>query len=208
MNYNVIIPCGGKGNRVGLNYNKLFYKDKNGVMMIEKTLKLFLEDSRCKKIILPINDDISNFNFVKEVSKVYFVKGGDTREDSVKNALSLLDEEYVLIHDGDRPFVSKQIINNVLNALEEKHLSVIPALSSVDATIYKNEYTTEPVYFIQTPQGFSKELLIKSFEDCDVSTFRDEGSLVLKKCGVFPHIVEGEVTNIKITFKEDLEKLR
>lgn len=207
MNYNVIIPCGGKGNRVGLNYNKLFYKDKNGVMMIEKTLKLFLEDSRCKKIILPINDDISNFNFVKEVSKVYFVKGGDAREDSVKNALSLLDEEYVLIHDGDRPFVSKQIINNVLNALEEKHLSVIPALSSVDATIYKNEYTTEPVYFIQTPQGFNKELLIKSFEDCDVSTFRDEGSLVLKKCGVFPHIVEGEVTNIKITFKEDLEKV-
>ncbi len=207
MNYNVIIPCGGKGNRVGLNYNKLFYKDKNGVMMIEKTLKLFLEDSRCKKIILPINDDMSNFNFVKEVSKVYFVKGGDTREDSVKNALSLLDEEYVLIHDGDRPFVSKQIINNVLNALEEKHLSVIPALSSVDATIYKNEYTTEPVYFIQTPQGFNKELLIKSFEDCDVSTFRDEGSLVLKKCGVFPHIVEGEVTNIKITFKEDLEKV-
>jgi len=93
-----------------------------------------------------------------------------------------------------------------LDALEEGYLSVIPGVASVDATIYKNEYTTEPIYFIQTPQGFKKDVLLKAFDE-DVSLFRDEGSIVMKKCGITPHVVNGSYSNIKITNKEDLELL-
>ena len=46
MRYNLIVPCGGKGVRCGLDYNKLFYKNKEGLMLIEKTLSLFLKDER------------------------------------------------------------------------------------------------------------------------------------------------------------------
>ena len=198
MRYNLIVPCGGSGVRTGLPYNKLFYKDKNGIMMIEKTLSMFLKDESCTRIILAINDDQNYFNFVKECDKVYFVQGGATREESVKNGLEMLEQncDYVLVHDGDRPFIDEEIINNVLNALDEGYLSVIPGVASVDATIYKNEYTNEPVYFIQTPQGFRKDVLLKAF-DCDVSLFRDEGSMVMKICGVTPHVVQGSYENIK-----------
>ena len=48
MRYNLIVPCGGKGVRCGLDYNKLFYKNKDGLMLIEKTLDLFLKDKNCK----------------------------------------------------------------------------------------------------------------------------------------------------------------
>jgi len=208
VRYNLIVPCGGSGVRTGLSYNKLFYKDKNEVMMIEKTLSLFLKDDRCTRIILPINDDEKYFDFVKSNEKVVFVQGGKTREDSVKSGLSMLEKdcEYVLIHDGDRPFIELAVVNNVLDALEEGYLSVIPGVASVDATIYKNEYTTEPIYFIQTPQGFKKDVLLKAFDE-DVSLFRDEGSIVMKKCGITPHVVNGSYSNIKITNKEDLELL-
>ena len=57
MRYNLIVPCGGKGVRCGLDYNKLFYKNKDGLMLIEKTLDLFLKDKNCTRIILSINDD-------------------------------------------------------------------------------------------------------------------------------------------------------
>lgn len=208
MSYNLIVPCGGVGSRSGLTYNKLFYKDKHGVMMIEKTLSKFLKDPRCTRIILSINDDEKNFNFVKECDKVYFVQAGKTREESVKHGLDMLEKdcEFVLIHDGDRPFVEQKVIDDVCSALDEGYLSVIPAVASVDATIYKNEYTNEPIYFIQTPQGFNKDVLIKAF-DTDVSLFRDEGSMVCKICGITPHIVEGSYGNIKITNKEDLKLL-
>lgn len=208
MRYNLIVPCGGKGVRCGLDYNKLFYKNKEGLMLIEKTLSLFLKDERCTRIILSINDDKDYFNFVKDYDKVYFVQGGATREESVKSGLDMIEKdcEFVLVHDGDRPFVKEEIIDKVLSCLDEGYLSVIPAVASVDASIYKNEYTNEPVYFIQTPQGFNKDVLIKAF-DTDVSLFRDEGSMVLKICGVTPHIVEGSYENIKITNKEDLRLL-
>ena len=208
MRYNLIVPCGGSGVRTGLPYNKLFYKDKNGIMMIEKTLSMFLKDESCTRIILAINDDQNYFNFVKEYDKVYFVQGGPTREESVKSGLDMIeiDCDYVLVHDGDRPFVSKEVVVNVLDALEEGYLSVVPGVASVDATIYKEDYTDSPIYFIQTPQGFKKDVLLKAF-DCDVSNFRDEGSMVKKICGITPYIVEGSYENIKITNKEDLRLL-
>jgi 2-C-methyl-D-erythritol 4-phosphate cytidylyltransferase len=208
VRYNLIVPCGGSGVRTGLPYNKLFYKGKDNKMMIEKTLSKFLEDERCTRIILAINDDQNYFNFVKEYDKVYFVQGGLTREESVKSGLGMIeiDCDYVLVHDGDRPFINKEVVKNVLNALEEGYLSVIPCVASVDATIYKEDYTDGPIYFVQTPQGFKKEVLIKAF-DCDVSIFRDEGSMVKKVCGIVPHIVEGSYENIKITNKEDLKLL-
>ena len=65
MRYNLIVPCGGKGVRCGLDYNKLFYKNKDGLMLIEKTLDLFLKDKNCTRIILSINDD-KNF-FINEI---------------------------------------------------------------------------------------------------------------------------------------------
>ena len=208
MRYNLIVPCGGKGVRCGLDYNKLFNKNKHVLMLIEKTLDLFLKDKNCTRIILSINDDKNYFNFVKEYDKVYFVQGGLTREESVKSGLDMIEKDcdYVLVHDGDRPFINKEVVKNVLNALEEGYLSVIPCVASVDATIYKEDYTDGPIYFVQTPQGFKKDVLIKAF-DCDVSIFRDEGSMVKKVCGIVPHIVEGSYENIKITNKEDLKLL-
>ena len=208
MRYNLIVPCGGSGVRTGLPYNKLFYKGKDDKMMIEKTLSMFLNDENCTRIILAINDDKNYFNFVKEYDKVYFVQGGPTREESVKSGLDMIEKDcdYVLVHDGDRPFVNKEVVKNVLDALDEGYLSVVPGVASVDATIYKEDYTDSPIYFIQTPQGFRKDVLLKAF-DCDVSNFRDEGSMVKKICGIVPHIVEGSYENIKITNKEDLRLL-
>lgn len=206
MNYNVIIPCAGSGQRTNLPYNKILYKDKDGKMMIERTLETFLHDERCTRIVLATNGE-KEFEYVKNEKKVFCVSGGSTREESVKNALMAIENvEYILVHDGDRPFVTKELIDRVLLALEDKYLSVIPGIEVVDATIYKNEYTSSPVYRIQTPQGFNRTVLLKAFEG-DVSMCRDEGSVVLKVCGITPYIVKGDVLNVKITYPEDLKLL-
>lgn len=151
-------------------------------------------------------------------AQVQVVEGGDTRQDSVANALAALDcadDDIVLVHDAVRPLIDPATISRVIEAVEQ-HGAAILALPAVD-TIKQVERTahgaiitaTIPREYIvqaQTPQGFRCGLLKRAFAEAAADGFcgTDEASLV-ERAGGKVAVVAGSPTNMKITLPGDIE---
>lgn len=107
----LIIAAAGKGERSGLSENKLLFKDASGKTVLERTLFAFVRSGIIDEYVVavsPADKAVMEKLLPKEVK---LVVGGKTRSESVKNALEAVTGEIVLIHDGARPFVSKEIIS-------------------------------------------------------------------------------------------------
>ena len=207
MEYSAVIPCGGVGSRLNLGYNKIIYKT-NDKLLIEYTIKNFLLDEECKEIVIVSNKaDLELLKGVIKHSKVKFTLGGNTREESVQNGLKIASYEYVLIHDGARPNVSKELINRVKDKLNEVDY-VIPTLKLKDASLINDKYHQEIITIIQTPQATKRSLLLEAMDNLDISKFKDDISIICSYLNVNPYTVEGDYDNIKITTKEDLKYIK
>ena len=207
MEYSAVIPCGGVGSRLNLGYNKIIYKT-NDKLLIEYTIKNFLLDEECKEIVIVSNKaDLELLKSVIKNSKVKFTLGGNTREESVQNGLKIASFEYVLIHDGARPNVSKELINRVKEKLNEVDY-VIPTLKLKDASLINDKYHQEIITIIQTPQATKRSLLLEAMDNLDISKFKDDISIICSYLNVNPYTVEGDYDNIKITTKEDLKYIK
>lgn len=207
MEYSAVIPCGGIGSRLNLGYNKIIYKT-NDKLLIEYTIKNFLLDEECKEIVIVSNkDDLELLKGVIKHSKVKFTLGGNTREESVQNGLKVVSFEYVLIHDGARPNVSKELIKRVKDKLNEVDY-VIPTLKLKDASLINDKYHQEIITIIQTPQATKRSLLLEAMDNLDISKFKDDISIICSYLNVNPYTVEGDYDNIKITTKEDLKYIK
>lgn len=211
MRYSVVIPAAGKGERLGLGYNKILYKSDN-VSIIEKTLIPFIEDGECSDIVLVCSEtDIENISSFIKHPKVSFTLGGTCREESVFKGLKCIKENLVLIHDGARPFVSEDLINLVKTCLAFGK-SVVPVVKSKDATIINGKYQKDAeVMLVQTPQAFYKRTILDAFEVVQernaFDKYKDDASLVQDILGISPFLVNGDYKNIKITTVSDLKSL-
>lgn len=116
---NAIIPAGGTSSRFG-NKNKLLEKI-NGKEVIKHTVEAF-ENSNVNDIIICANpaiiEDIQNI--FKNSKKVKIIEGGATRQASVFNGLKQCECDYVLIHDGARPMISTDLINQTIEMVKDK----------------------------------------------------------------------------------------
>ncbi|MBK5246939.1 MAG: 2-C-methyl-D-erythritol 2,4-cyclodiphosphate synthase [Peptostreptococcaceae bacterium] len=222
----VIIAAAGSGNRMGGGIPKQ-YLSIGGTPILIKTVKAFETNSFIDNILVVTNIDYINY-FKDELARfgienIDVVSGGEQRQESVYNGLKAMPKntDYVIIHDGARPFVSKEIISDTLEAVLEKKAVVVAV--PVKDTIARQVSSKEPLlprkktfkgleYFdrsslfsIQTPQAFEKKLIMKAFKAAYKDEFygTDEGMLV-KRLGHTIHIVNGEYSNLKITTKEDL----
>ena len=101
ISYDAIIVASGKGSRLSLGYNKVFYKYEDGQTILDKACALFIEDDDCKNIIVVTNEE--EFHLVNHNPKLILVRGGKMRKDSVYEGLKVVKSPYVLIHDGARP---------------------------------------------------------------------------------------------------------
>lgn len=216
MQYKVIIPAAGSGSRMGAGFNKLFLKIKNSPI-IELTIKIFGEDPRCNEIILPIKEAekhlFDTLNLSKSIKqKITYVQGGSERQESVYNGLLSIKDAagYVLVHDGARPFVSKDVIERILERLNE-HQAVICAVPMKD-TIKKviDDKVVETIdrstlWGVQTPQAFTYDSLVQAHQKAIKNGFlgTDDASLV-EWNGQVVSVVSGDYNNIKVTTKEDL----
>lgn len=148
--------------------------------------------------------EIKKFSIAHKV-----VKGGSERFNSVKNALSNVpDDALVLIHDGVRPLVSKQTIKRVIEKAtkEGNAVPVLPMIESVRKVSDKNSEAVDRTLLntVQTPQGFKAEIIKKAYQvNYDIS-YTDDASVV-EKAGINIHTVEGNRENIKITDAFDLK---
>ena len=207
-----VIVAGGSGSRMGGEIAKQFLMLGDKPILLH-TIEAFLSLSFPVEIILVVPASLRDYwkNFYKEQRlsfKHTLVSGGITRFHSVKNAMKYVPEgALVAVHDGVRPFVSKDFLESLFAEADEKR-AVIPAVKVVDSLRYTDEDGSRPVerdkyVSIQTPQIFHSELLLDAYSQAYNPAFTDDASVVESR-GTKIYLTEGRMVNIKITRPEDL----
>ena len=119
IEYTALIVAAGSGSRMGLGYNKMLFKLKNGHTILEETIQVFQKDTRCHQIIVVASkEDIEVFMKLCTQGNIVFVQGGATRQDSVYHGLKAVMCEHVLIHDGARPWLTMDCIDRIVESLQ------------------------------------------------------------------------------------------
>lgn len=214
MSCGVIIAAAGQGKRMGRDINKQFIELDNKPILVH-TIEKFNKESWIDKIIVVANpveiDEVRCLLNKFNVKVDAIVPGGKERQDSIKNGLAHVDCEYVMIHDGARPFVSSKILNNLYQEVLIKKAIVlgVKVKDTIKVVDKSNKIITTPkresLWMIQTPQAFSLSLINKAYKNAIEENYlgTDDSSLV-EMIGYEVHIIEGDYNNIKITTPEDL----
>jgi len=216
----VIIVSGGVGSRMENSLPKQFHQ-LNGLPILMHSIYAFHKNDKSIKIILVINKTHKKLwadLCKKHVFDIPYelVDGGESRFHSVKNGLefifkqvSTLKNVLIGIHDGVRPVIGQDVIDNAYSTAESKG-SAIPAIKSRDSIRIVNAkgeneaINRESVLIIQTPQVFKANLLNEAYKQPFEESFTDDAS-VIEKSGYPIHIIEGDIRNIKITYPTDID---
>ena len=219
MNIGVIL-AGGSGTRLGGSKPKQLMVVA-GKTIIEHTIEAFEQNSQideiaivCRKDLIPYIDEFVSRNRYTKVKKI--LSGGKERYHSSLAAINAYtnDDDNLLLHDAVRPLISQRIINDCITALD-KYRAVAVAVPTTD-TIYQLDkegciQSIPPRNMLrnaQTPQCFKRGLINKAYE----TALKDPAFVTTDDCGVVSHylptepiyVVEGDVQNFKVTYKEDL----
>ena len=207
-----VIVAGGSGTRMGGNLPKQFLllKDKP---VLYYSIYAFLEAFNDLQVILVLPE--AHVGTGQEIIDAYFdkdriqiIEGGDTRFQSVKNGLQLVEgEAIVFVHDAVRCLVTKDLIHRCYQAALETG-SAVPAIPSKDSVRLVTEEGNDAadrdkVMLIQTPQTFHSKILVPAYQIDYKDRFTDEATVV-EAFGLKIALVEGEENNIKITRPIDL----
>ena len=211
MKKTAIIVAGGAGTRMNTDVPKQFLL-LNGKPVLYYTINSFLQAYNDLNIILVLPEahiaagqEIIDAFF--DYSRIQITTGGRTRFHSVQNGLNLITEESILfVHDGVRPFVSKELIHRCYKAAGETG-SAVPVIDSTDSIRLIGEdgndsLPRENVKLVQTPQTFHSKILLPAFTIDYKDKFTDEASVV-EAFGLKINLVPGEEANIKITNRID-----
>lgn len=218
MKIKVIIPASGTGERFGGRIPKQFLKiDEKEI--IAHTLEKFNSIKLIDEIIIStkleyfvkLSTIIKKYN-LRKVKKI--VEGGKRRQDSVYNALlnsECKEDDLILIHDAVRPFISSKKIRELISEAK-KEKCVIPGLPvsetikrADDKNFVEETIDRDNLWSVQTPQAFSFDILMKSFEKAYKENFTGtDESAIVEKAGYKVKMIDGERRNIKITTKRDL----
>ncbi len=208
----VVIAAAGASRRMGGGIPKQ-YRMCGPEPVLVRSCRAFSEDPRVNSIVVavPEGDESYVLELLEKyrVGKVLFVvSGGAERRDSVAAALSLCpeDSDFVLVHDGARPFVAPDVTGRVIDALENGAEGAVPGVTPKN-TIRTAAQTLDRslLYEVQTPQGFRYSMLMKAYDKAFDDGFlgTDDAGLV-ERLGIPVSVVEGSYSNIKITTPEDL----
>lgn len=234
MKVMVIIPAAGLGTRMaaasGTLGKKPFISKQfaglQGIPILVRTLSKFVQSREVHQIYVALRKgEIASFRerLEREIPEILekspvFLEGGEHRQQSVANALGTVSAgqgDVVLVHDAVRPFVTEEIIHDVVEAVKKYGAAIagIPAVDTIkqvertaEGALIKTTIPREKVVMAQTPQGFRYEVLRKAFEEAQADGFigTDEASLV-ERSGHPVAVVMGSARNIKITTPADLE---
>lgn len=213
-----LITACGRGNRFnqGEGIPKQ-YLPLAGVSLLRHSILAFLNHPQIDDVICVIHqeDQALYEEATLGLDLLNPVFGGETRQASIRLGLEALRDynpDKVLIHDGVRPFVSKRVINGILEKLET-HPAVIPAIAVEDTLKKYNdgkiEWTLERenLWRAQTPQGFLYEDILNSHDAFKDLHFTDDSALN-EYAGIPVAIVPGSQNNFKITTQEDYERAK
>ncbi len=213
-----IVPAAGMGSRMNMSKNKL-YINLDGKPVLYHTLKKFINNSFIEKVLVVLQDGETN-HFKKNIfkllgskkSKIETVIGGKTRKESVFNGLKAAPDQtdYIIIHDGARPLVTDETINNLIGCLEKEE-AITTGVKVKDTTKIKdqNNYVVktinrENLVTIQTPQAFEYELIKKAHQNKFFDQNITDDAYLIELMNKKVKIIEGSYENIKITTQIDL----
>ena len=218
----VVIPAAGSATRMNGGGNKVL-RPLAGIPIIRWSMERFQGIPGIEKIaIIARREEFSLFDEAfpgkeERAGVLPWIEGGDTRRESVWNGLRELaasagdPPDYVLVHDGARPFCGAGMIERVLDGLR-RHPAVIPVLPITDTVRQIAEGSSRvldrsSLFLAQTPQGFHWDTLYKGHREGAISGIdaTDDGQLV-EAVGVSPTYVAGDANNFKITTESDFER--
>lgn len=211
MKKSVIIVAGGIGKRMRADIPKQFLLlNRKPILMHAIDCFYNFKNDIAVILVLPSNQidywktlcSGHNFKTIHEI-----VEGGETRFHSVKNALAFVNDGIVAIHDGVRPFASKQMITRLFEGGISKS-NAIPVIEITESLRIEDEESNYPlnrskIKIVQTPQVFRTELIKKAYSQKYNSNFTDDAT-VLESIGEKINLIEGDKENIKITTSYDL----
>ncbi|WP_421791576.1 bifunctional 2-C-methyl-D-erythritol 4-phosphate cytidylyltransferase/2-C-methyl-D-erythritol 2,4-cyclodiphosphate synthase [Hyphobacterium sp.] len=208
-----LIVAAGRGMRAGGGLPKQF-RDLNGKPVLAHTLYVFRSHPLVDDILVVIHeDDEAYFKDHFDQDGLSYCFGGNTRSKSVRNGIEALASrpiERILIHDGARPYLSTDLIDQLLLSLDT-HSAVIPGLPQTDATFEVAEdclvapVNREQLVRAQTPQAFRFGVIREAFKHAsEDAPAPDEASLALAH-GVDVAVIPGDPGNSKLTFAEDFQ---
>ena len=218
-----IILAAGKGTRMGTDTPKQFLSYRNRPLVCA-SLHVFQESPEIDAIVLVTSEEYVSYCRTEIVERYAFSKvkkvvaGGKERYDSVWNALGACpDADYVLIHDAARPFVTEEIIGRAAEAAKRYGAAAVGMPSKDTVKIADSEGFAEStpqrsrVWTIQTPQAFSRPLLVSANELLmrrgQMYGVTDDAMIVEASGLAKVKLVEGSYENVKITTPEDLKRL-
>jgi 2-C-methyl-D-erythritol 4-phosphate cytidylyltransferase len=222
-----IVPAAGLGTRMGAETPKQFL-ELDGMPLILFTLRRlaacsaiteFFISTRAEDIV-SLQDTVAKAGLGRPARVVH---GGDTRQQSVANALAQVDPttEIVLVHDAVRPFVTLEQVERVIVEARTRGAAIlgIPAIDTVkevkraslpqDVALITSTIPRERIVLAQTPQAFQYALIRDAFRagQKDGVTASDEAGLV-ERLGHDVYVVQGSDRNLKITRPADMELAR
>ena len=214
MKYSLVIVAAGSSVRFGQGHSKMLYRFPDGKTVIERTLDIFLKDEQCSQIVVAVNQEVMEFFKGRNtVGRVVFCQGGSTRQESVHNALMAVREDYVLVHDGARCFVSNEDVTRLVSVLDSHTGAILAARETDTVKLVQDDLVVETLdrtrlLRAQTPQGFPTEQLLECYRKAD-----EEGYQATDDSQLFERYGDGRVKviisschNTKITTIEDVKE--
>lgn len=211
-----VILCGGSGKRTQLKYNKIFHPLNNQETVLEHLFNKIKNSQLFDEIIIVYNkNDLSQIKeyLHKELNNqnLILVEGGKERYNSVYNAVNKSSNNNIFIHDGARPFISINKIEEMIEEIETNEnidclglgIDVIDTINIVKNNKLIKNLNRSELKAMQTPQVIKKNIYLNIANDKE---YTDETSLFLNN-NKNVKIIEGEITNYKITTKEDILSL-
>src|SRR5246127_2339914 len=228
MKVSVIPPAAGLGTRMGRAVPEKAGTSRKQFMLLEgspillHTIRKFVSTPAVSEIVVAlraedlewVRDLLERETFAKPVR---LVEGGDSRQESVENALATLSPgtELVAVHDAVRPFIELSVLDKVFAEAEENGAAIV-GIVPVDTVkqVHRNKIRQtiprERLILAQTPQVFRFDLLKTAFAKAreDGFTGTDESSLVERLDQVEVSVVPGSDRNLKITKPSDMDLAR
>ena len=221
MSVAALLVAAGRGTRAsgGADATPKQYRVITGAPVLAHTLTAFMDHDQVDQILVVIHpDDQARFDAIADMfanTVITSVHGGTSRQDSVYfglRALQSTSPEFVLIHDAARPFVDREVITRVINALGT-HDAALPVMPVADTlkrgrdALVEETVDRSTLYAAQTPQGFRFPMILQAHEAArgvPHQTFTDDASIA-EWHRIPVALTQGSSRNIKLTTAEDIE---
>ena len=220
-----VVLAGGKGTRMGNVEKPKQFMEVGGKPIIIHTLEKFVINPQFERVIvlspkqwITYTRDIIR-KYILLSDKIDVIEGGATRNDTIMNAISHIEKSYglddetiIVTHDSVRPFVTHRILEDNIRYAKEYGAcdTVIPATDTIVESLDNKEISNIPdrskMYQGQTPQSFKIKKLKSLYEGLseEEKTILTDAAKIFVIKGEKVHLVEGEVSNTKITYPYDL----